>query len=79
MSSITIRGGIKGSGEVVVYVESGDDVLGAYESYFEDGGRLEAGYAYVVAEAGLEGIAPAFDDLPNIRGWVREIDIAFVA
>jgi hypothetical protein len=77
-NSVRIRGGVKGSGEVVVYIESADDVLGAYESYHEDGASLEEGYAYVVAEAGLEGVAPAFDTLPNIRGWVREIDFVLV-
>lgn len=77
--SIRIRGGIKGAGEIVVYAEVGDEVLGAYESYLEDGASLEEGYEMVVAEAGLEGVAPAFSELPNIRGWVREIDFVLVA
>lgn len=86
-TSVHIRGGFKGSGEVVVYAtvvgaEWGtpayDAHYGAYEAHDEDGASLEEGYAYVVAEAGLEGIAPAFSALPNIRGWVREIDFVLV-
>jgi hypothetical protein len=82
--SVSIRGGIKGSGEVVVYAtvvgaEWGtpeyDAHYGAYEAFYEDGATLAEGYAYVVAEAGLNTVAPAFNALPNIRGWVREIDL----
>jgi hypothetical protein len=75
-TSIRIRGGIKGAGEIVVYAERGAELLGAYEAYLEDGASLERGYACVIAEAGLEGVAPAFGELPNIRGWVREIDFS---
>jgi hypothetical protein len=77
--SVRIRGGIKGAGEIVVYAESADEVLGAYESYLEDGASLAEGYAMVIAEAGLEAVAPAFEALPNIRGWVREIDLTVEA
>lgn len=77
--SLSIRGGIKGAGEIVVYVMDGDNLLGAYESFIEDGATLREGYSYVVAEAGIEGIAPAFEALPNIRGWVREIDLVLAS
>lgn len=84
--SVRINGGFKGAGEIVVYAtvvgaEWGtpeyDAHYGAYEAYAEDGASLAEGYAWVVAEAGLEGVAPAFDTLPNFNGWVGAIDVTF--
>ncbi len=74
-TSIRVLGGLQGAGEVFVYAVRGNDLLGAYEAYLEDGANLERGYALVIAEAGLESVAPAFSALPTIRGWVREIDL----
>lgn len=79
---VRVRGGISREIVVSAIVEGAEfntpeyfAHYGCYESYVEDGASLREGYEMVVAEAGLTGFAPAFEALPNIRGWVREIDI----
>ncbi len=79
MPKVIVRGGYNGEGDCVVsaVVEGAEFGTPAYEAHYgyTEADSFREGYEYVVAEAGLAGFAPAWDDTRYAGGLVASFSI----